>query len=104
MVERRDVAGACRLPDDVRALRVIGAHNLIVMQKVDVRRRAGSLEQFEAVGFERAPLRAFQAARVMNRHLPRFHIDADPGDVIAADVAAGEHLAVAIERALDRRR
>ena len=104
VVEGRDEARARRLPDNVAALRIVGTHDLVVMQKVDIRRRAGLLEQFEATRVERAALRPNQVARVMNRHLPLFHTGAHPGDVVAAAVAAGEHLAVAVERARDRRR
>ena len=104
VVEGRDEACARRLPDNVAALRIVGTHDLVVMQKVDIRRRAGLLEQFEATRVERAALRPNQVARVMNRHLPLFHAGAHPGDVVAAAVTAGEHLAVAVERARDRRR
>ena len=104
VVEGGDMARAARLPDDVDAVRVVAAHDLVVVEKVDVGSRQGAFEQLEAVGGQRPVLRFCQAARVMHRHLAIFRIGAVPAGVIAIAVPAREHLAVAIERALDGRR
>ena len=104
VVEGRDQTGAGLLPDDVGAVRVIAAHDLVVVEEVDRRLLHGALDQLEAVDVERVALCPCQAARVTNRHPPRFEIGAFPGAVIAVAVPPHEHLAVAMERALHRRR
>ena len=98
VVEGRDEARAARLRDDLLAVRVVAAHDLVVVEKVDAGAGHRAVEPFEAVGPERQALGRRQAARVANRHPAPFHDGALPGAVIAAAVAPGEHLAVAVKR------
>ena len=104
VVEGGDVARTARRADDVRAVRVVGTHDPVVVEKIDVGRRHRAFEHLEAIGAQRAPLRARQAPRVVNRHLPVLKIETRPVAVVALTVPAREHLAIAIERVLDRRR
>ncbi len=102
VVEGRDQAGAGLLTDDGGAVGVIATHDPVVVEEVDVRRRDGARDQLEAVGVERVAPCARPAAGVVHGHLPLFQVGAFPGAVVAVAVAAHEHLAVAMERALHR--
>ena len=104
VIEGRDQSGAGLLPNVGGAVRVVTAHDLIVVEKVDIRTTDGTLDQLEAIGVEREALRPLPAAPVMDRHLPLLQIGAFPGAVIAVAVPAHEHLAVTVERALYRGR
>ena len=68
VVEGRDEARAACLRNDLLAVRVVAAHDLVVVEKVDVGTGHQAVEPFEAVGPERQALGRRQTARVVNRH------------------------------------
>ena len=104
MVERRDGRGAGRRLHDLHALRIVGPHHRLVVEKVEIGMGRRPVEQFEAVGRQRRLLVGRQRARIDDRHLATFKIDAFEAAVAAVAVAPGQHLAVAVERRFRRRR
>ena len=66
MVEGLDDARASVRPDDIGTVRVVAAHHLLVIEKVEGGRRQRTFEHFEAIGLERAALGPRETARVVN--------------------------------------
>ena len=98
MIECRHDTRPGRLPDDVLALRIVAAQDLVVVEEVDVGTGHRAVGPFETVGLERPALLRAQVPCIEHGHPAAFKIGTFPAAVIAAAVTAGEHLAVAVER------
>ena len=97
MVEGDGEACAARLADDLGAARIVGTHDPIVIEEIQIGRDERYVMYLEAVGLERAGLRTRQPPNVLHGHSLRHQVDAFPARVAAVAVAAREHLSVAIE-------
>ena len=104
VVERHDGRRAGRRLHDRHAFRIIGPHHRLVIEEIETGMGRRPVEQLEAVGGQGRLLFRRQGARIDDRHLAAFQVDAFEAAVAAVAVAPGQHLAVAVERGFRRRR
>ena len=98
VVECPDKAGTGPLANNGSAVRVVAAHDQVVVQPVEIGNLDGTLDQLKAVGIERVGM----DTGVVDRHQPLVQLDTFPRAVIAVIVPAQEQPAIAVERAFDR--
>ena len=76
VVEGRDGRRPRRRPHDIGAFRIVGPHHRVMVEEVQVRVGHRSPEQLEPVGGKRRLIPRREPARVQDRHVPLFQIDA----------------------------
>src|SRR5262245_36528965 len=87
-----------RCGDERGTMRVVAAHDFVVIEEFEAAAVERTLDELEPVGRERAPLVTGKRTTVGDGKLPRCEVHAAESMIAALRVTPGEHLAVAKER------